>query len=196
MGKRGFQQKGYPNPLLERKRRKPPPVDGSGRNIKNYLARPRPTMDEVKKMIEEKESKSKTMYEFESQQSKDFRKELDKYRKKMMKRQAKKEKKELKKKKKEEKHKNKRKRDSSDDSPEDEEFRGELNDESQDEETQHDNAIIDNPSQVADNATTTPNPTMNIEKTIPLVSDCNNSGKSHQHFKHSPSYSNVAHCCL
>jgi len=118
MGRRGLKEKGYPNPLLERRRRKPP-VDSTGRNIRNYLARPRPTLEEVKKMIDEKESRSKSMYEFEAQQAKDFRKELDKYRKKMMKRQAKKEKKEKKKQKKAEKHKKKRKRDSDDSSSED-----------------------------------------------------------------------------
>jgi len=116
MGKRGFQQKGYPNPLLVRK--KPTPAQPTDKSIKNYLSRPRPTLDEVKSVVAAKESKSKRMSDFEDSQSKDYRKELDKYRKKVLKREEKKKRKEEKKKRKLEKQaENKKKgKDVSDDS--------------------------------------------------------------------------------
>lgn len=124
MGRRGFQQKGLPNPLLQAKRKPPPqPTDKS---IKGYLGRPRPTLDEVHQIIKDKEEKNKTMANFEEQQSKDFHKELDKYRKKMVKRAERKVRREKKKKKSKEKEieKRKRRRESEEDSEEEEDENG------------------------------------------------------------------------
>jgi len=86
---RGFHVGGIPNPLLQQR----PPQQPTGPSIRDIFNRPRPTLDEVKKIVADKEKKNAAFEALEEQQSHNFREELTKYRTEMFKRQAKKEKK-------------------------------------------------------------------------------------------------------
>ncbi len=75
-------------------------MEPSGPTIKDYLNRPRPSWEEIKSKIAEKEKTSKALEEWENNMQKDWRAELDVYREKMQRRRAK-DKKEKKKRKRE-----------------------------------------------------------------------------------------------
>lgn len=94
------------------------PVQNTGPSIKDYINRPRPSMDEFKQMVAEKDKKNAALEMFEEMQTKNFREELDKYREDMFRRQemkAKEEKKKSKKDKKDKKDKKKKRKHSSSD---------------------------------------------------------------------------------
>jgi len=119
MGKRrGFQPQGYINPIALA--RQAGPAEHSGPTIRDYLNRPRPSWDEVKGIMAEKDKTSRALEEWEKNMQKDWRNELDDYRQQVMKRREKearkKDRKKKKKKKKKKAEEKKRKRQHSDSS--------------------------------------------------------------------------------
>ena len=89
MGKHhGFQQKGFANPLAAARSSGGGPVsrhEGVATiTIKEYLARPRPTLDEFKERIAEKEREQQRLDEWEEQSGEQYRRLLARDRKKKL----------------------------------------------------------------------------------------------------------------
>ncbi|XP_004648286.1 protein FAM133A [Octodon degus] len=81
MGKRD-NRVAYMNPIAMARWRGP--TQSSGPTIQDYLNRPRPTWEEVKKQIENKRKGSKALAEFEEKMNENWKKELERSRKKLL----------------------------------------------------------------------------------------------------------------
>uniref|UniRef100_A0A8C5YUJ0 Family with sequence similarity 133 member B n=1 Tax=Marmota marmota marmota TaxID=9994 RepID=A0A8C5YUJ0_MARMA len=81
MGKRD-NRVAYMNPIAMARWRGP--TQSAGPTIQDYLNRPRPTWEEVKKQLENKKKGSKALAEFEEKMNESWKKELEKSREKLL----------------------------------------------------------------------------------------------------------------
>uniref|UniRef100_A0A8C0K3D1 Family with sequence similarity 133 member A n=1 Tax=Canis lupus dingo TaxID=286419 RepID=A0A8C0K3D1_CANLU len=81
MGKRD-NRVAYMNPIAMARWRGP--TQSTGPTIQDYLNRPRPTWEEVKKQLENKKKGSKALAEFEEKMNENWKKELEKSREKLL----------------------------------------------------------------------------------------------------------------
>lgn len=96
MGRKGRKGQGTNNPLLLRKLKAQSRPQVKGTTIKDYLSRPRPTLDEIHKIMKERDAKNLQLERWETEMGRDWRATLDENRAQVLKERAEKAKQEKK----------------------------------------------------------------------------------------------------